>query len=280
MSFEIITINDLTDADRTRCRVFIQERNLYNKYTEEELRDWTKIDLYEAFDLDALRYEPIPSDVLKHVYKKKLVLYHPQRNRDRESAFLLVKQALTIFSNPKYRKLYDSVFLDESIPAEREYSVDEFLREFAPVFERNGSFSEQQPVPRLGDGVDAFYKFWFNFKSTRVFDDPAEVFGQNGSARRYYADKNKDAITKRKHADARRIDTLVKLAYKCDPRIKKAPSTKASWNEAELKSLQKFGVLLGKHKDKYAEIAKKLNFLYLTKRSPQEVKAKLEGLKK
>ncbi|KAI5180581.1 hypothetical protein PAEPH01_2745, partial [Pancytospora epiphaga] len=81
--------------------------------------------------------------------------------------------------------------------------------------------------------------------------------------------------------DAQRIVDLVKLAYKRDPRIKRVQkSADKPWKDTEISSLQKFNVLLGKHKDKFGEIAKKLNHLFLTKRTPQEVKLKIEDLRK
>lgn len=280
MNLSIITLDQLTEDEQKAAQAFVRNRNLFVKYTEAELRDWTKIDLYEALDLDGLRYEPIPRSVMTHVMKKKMTLYHPQNNRGKDVAFLLIKQAEKVLMNPRYRKLYDSVYFDESIPEDRAYSLEEFLSVFSEVFERNAVFSEHTPVPEITDNVDVFYKFWFNFKSVRIFDDPADVFGQNSAARRYNADKNKELIAKKKSADARRIADLVKLAYTRDPRIKRATVVHAPWKDAELKSLQKFNILLGKHKDKYNEISKKLNHLYLTKRSAQEIKNKIESLKK
>lgn len=278
----LIPIELVTDEDRARGAEYLRRRFLYNRYTEDELRDWTKIDLYEALDLDCFRYCEIPEYVLKHAIRKKATLYHPLRNQNRETAFILIKQAETLLAVPKYRKLYDSVALDESIPEDREYALDEFLETFSDAFERNAVFSEVRPVPGLADSsVDVFYKFWHNFRSTRVYDDPEDVFEQRGSTRRYNATQKKDLLQKRKQADAQRVTGLVKLAYKRDPRITRAkPAPAAEWKDAEVKSLEKFNMLLGKHKDKFAEIAKKLNHLYLSKRTPQEVKDKIEAMKK
>lgn len=278
----LLPIDLVTDEDRAKGAEYFKKRFLYNKYTEEELRDWTKVDLYAALDLDGFRYSEIPEYVLKYAIRKKATLYHPLRNGNREVAFILIKQAESLFTIPKYKKLYDSVFLDESIPEDREYTLDEFLDIFSDVFDRNGVFSETRPVPGLADSsVDVFYKFWHSFKSTRVYDDPEDVFEQRGSTRRYNATQKKDILQKRKQADALRIMNLVKLAYKRDPRIKRSPAAPAvEWKDAEIKSLEKFNMLLGKHKDKFAEIAKKLNHLYLSKRTPQEVKAKIETMKK
>ncbi|KAI5148149.1 DnaJ-like protein subfamily C member 2 [Enteropsectra breve] len=281
MKFALIPLDLINEEDKEKRRAYLHSRNLYNKYTLVELKNWEKIDLYEALDLDEFRYISIPTNVLKHVVKKKSTMYHPLNSNDLSEAFLLIKKAEEILSVPKYRKLYDSVFLDESIPDDKEYAIEEFYSSFGPVFIRNGQFSEAQPVPAIKDSPDVFYKFWSNFKTTRVYDDPADVIDQRGSSRKYYADKNKDAIQKKKCSDMHRIQDLVKLAYRRDPRIQRSkPVSTGVWNEEELKTLTKFNILFGKSKNKYADIATKLNNLYVTKRSQSEVKLKLESLKK
>lgn len=276
----LITLADITDEDRIKEKEYIKSRNLYNRYSESELSDWTKVDLYAALDLDGFRYKEIPEYLLKQAIRRKSTMYHPQRNSGRNVAFILIKNAELIFSTPKYKKLYDSVRLDESLPADREYSLDEFMEVFGPVFERNGIFSDKQPVPELCSAPDVFYRFWNNFKTTRMYEDPEDVFEQRGYNRRHNADMKKDVIQKRRNADAVRIGELVRLAYRRDPRIKRVAPTTAPWTDAESKSLMKFNMLLGKHKDKYTEIAKKLNHLYNNKRSANEIKMKIESNKK
>lgn len=278
MKKAIIPMVLVTDEDRKRGEEYARRRFLYNRYTDEELRDWTKVDLYEALDLDAFKLQQVPEYVIKYAVRMKIVQYHPARNQDRQQAFILIKTAEKIFTNPRYKKLYDSISLDENLPEDREYSLAEFIDVFSPVFERNGAFSEVQPVPGLADDVGVFYKFWHSFKTVRVYDDPYDVFEQRGYARRANAEKNKEIVQKRRQADCLRIMELVKLAYRRDPRIVRAPrAATAEWKENELKSLARFNMLLGKSKDKYSEIAKKLNHLFLTKRTPQEIKAKIES---
>lgn len=66
----------------------------------------------------------------------------------------------------KKRKYDSTMEFDDSIPAAREYTEEEFFYEFGPVFERNAGFSEEKPVPNLGDmktplnKVLKFYQFW------------------------------------------------------------------------------------------------------------------------
>lgn len=280
MKNTLIKLTDLTENDIKIKENFLKKRFLYNKYTIEELKDWTKVDLYEALDLDGMRYDDISLDVLNYVTKQKFFMYHPCRNGGKNEAFHLISTAKKLFSVPKYKKLYDSVTLDESIPEDKEYNLQEFLEAFTPCFERNAIFSEIKPVPKLSENLENFYKFWFNFKSNRIYEDPEDVFEQSGSTRKYHAENKKDIIAKRKEKDAKRIHSLVRLAYIRDPRIKRISISTKPWTENETKSLVKFNMLLGKHKDKYNELAKKLNKMFLSNRSVSEIKTKLETLKK
>ncbi|ELA41532.1 uncharacterized protein VICG_01396 [Vittaforma corneae ATCC 50505] len=280
MFTKIIPTSLLTKSDLEKAKEFHRRRNLYNKYTLEQLEDWTKIDLYEALDLDCYRDKDIPETILQYAVKKKSATYHPTNNKGRQAAFFIVKRAEVILSSPKYRKVYDSCFLDESIPEDREYNHDEFFDIFSRVFDRNAMFSEAKPAPGLKDDPEVFYKFWLNFKTTRVYDDPTDVFDVSGSMRRHNADKNRDIMQQKKLRDLQRIQELVKLAIKRDPRIKKKSNGTSPWDDSQLKSLRRFDNLFGKTSNKFDVIAKKLNELFLTKRSPQEIKSKLDELKR
>lgn len=276
MQLAIIPVSFLTEADLKKRSEYLKKRNLYNKYTLEELDNWIKIDLYEALDLDFYREREIPIDALEYSVKRKSVLYHPTNNRGKQQAFLIIRKAETILTNQKYRKVYDSSFLDESLPEDKEYNTEEFFEVFGDVFKRNALFSESRPMPPLRGDPDVFYKFWLNFKTTRVYDDPADVFDVDGGTRRYNADKNKEAMQERKIKDLQRIQELVKLSIKRDSRIKKKSLETSPWNNNELQSLARFDKLFGKVPNKFDTIAKKLNDLFLTKRSAAEVKSKLE----
>ena len=54
-------------------------------------------------------------------------------------------------------------------------SVRRCAQVFGPAFRRNARWSVAQPVPEVGEGdaawaqVDAFYDFWFAFRSWREF---------------------------------------------------------------------------------------------------------------
>lgn len=280
MNINLLKLSDLTKEELQMRDVYLKKRLLYNKYSNIDLDDWTKIDLYEALDLDGLRYETITPDILAKAIKLKTIRYHPMKGKQNSQSFELIMKAKKIFSSPLYKKLYDSIMLVETIPEDREYELEEFYRVFSIVFKRNGVFSEIQPVPKITGNIEAFYKFWFNFKSTRMYENPDDVFQRPSSHRKYYADKNKDLIAKKKENDAKRIYELVKIAYKRDPRIKRAPTTNKPWSDNETKALVKFNMLMGKHKDKYNELSKRLNNMFLIKRTDVEIKQKLDSLKK
>lgn len=280
MSSPLILVANLSKQDIENRRKYIDSRNLFVKYSIEQLEEWMKIDLYEALDLDFYRDKEIPADILEYTYKKKSAQYHPTKNNGLKHAFLIIKKAYTIFTNPKLRKVYDSCFLDESLPDDKNYELEEFLNIFSEVFERNAIFSEVKPVPKIRDNVEIFYKFWQSFKTIRVYDDPEDVFDVNGSSRRYAAEKNKEIMQEKKLKDLHRIQELVKLAIKCDPRIPKKNIETSNWDDVQLKSLTRFDTLFGKSANKFELIAKKLNDLYLTKRTPSEIKLKLEEAKK
>jgi len=280
MSSVLIPIDLLSDDDKERCRKFYRRRNLFNKYTLEQLENFLKIDLYEALDLDGYRQTEIPKETLDFCVRKKSTMYHPTKNGGKQQAFLIIRKAQEILSNPRFRRVYDSCFLDESIPEDREYSIEEFFRVFGDVFERNGLFSEVQPIPSIRDSPEAFYRFWQGFKTTRVYDDPDDVFDVSGSSRRYAAEKNKDAMQEKKLKDLKRVQNLVKLSIKCDPRIPKKAVESSNWTEAQLKTLTRLDSLTAKSSNRFELIAKKMNDLYLTKRPPNEIKIKLESIKK
>lgn len=79
-----------------------------------------------------------------------------------------IQEAYETLIDPEKKRRYDSTLeFDESIPAAKEYTEEEFFSEFNVVFTRNAGFSEVKPVPQLGDmktplnKVLRFYEFWY-----------------------------------------------------------------------------------------------------------------------
>lgn len=275
----LVPLSELTLEDTARRAEYNAARSLWARYTDAQLEDWLTVDLYAALDLDSFRFREVPRAVLRHAVKRKSIEYHPTRNGGRTAAFVLVQRAGEILGNARYKAVYDSHIFDETVPADREYALNEFLAVFGPVFAANGVYSEQQPVPPLAGSVDVFYKFWNAFRTTRVYDDPADIIDQSGAGRRYNVEQNRERTAKRRLADLQRIRALVTLAYQRDPRIHRATRASAPWTAAELASLKKFALIFARSKNIYADIANKLTAIYATRRTPEDVRRQLQLLK-
>jgi len=98
------------------------------------------------------------------------------------------------------------------------------------VFEAEGRFSRNQPVPKLGNAksskedVEQFYNFWYNFDSWRSFeyqDEDVPDDNENRDQKRHVERKNQNARKKKKTEDTARLRKLVDDALALDERIKK-----------------------------------------------------------
>ena len=107
---------------------------------------------------------------------------------------------------------------------------DSFFWVYAPVFKRNGRFSEQK-CPSIGDmdtplrEVEAFYEWWFyQFKSWRDFAslhefDPEEA--ESRDEKRWMERENRLKTKSAKKEEASRVRKFVQDAEKLDPRLRK-----------------------------------------------------------
>ena len=81
-------------------------------------------------------------------------------------------------TNPERRRQFDSIDwnIEDEIPDLRSIPADKFCSVIAPIFAREGRFSNVQPVAAFGDNeapkkdVEGFYDFWYNFDSWRSFE--------------------------------------------------------------------------------------------------------------
>ena len=152
-----------------------------------------------------------------------------QKNREINKKWLKLKEAYETLSDPEKRKKYDStIVFDDSIPDDINYSEKSFFSTFGPVFLKNGIWSKKKPVPKLGDmqsplqKVKLFYKFWHNFQSWRDFSVEGEYDLEEATCRfekRQMLKENKKMKASMKKEEKIRIDTLINIAYKRDPRI-------------------------------------------------------------
>ena len=152
-----------------------------------------------------------------------------QKNREINKKWLKLKEAYDTLIDPEKRKKYDStIVFDDSIPEDKEYTEKDFFTTFGPVFLNNGIWSKKKPVPKLGDmqsplqKVKLFYKFWHNFQSWRDFSVEGEYDLEEATSRfekRQMLKENKKMKASMRKEEKIRIDTLINIAYKRDPRI-------------------------------------------------------------
>eukprot|EP01097_Dermamoeba_algensis_P008999 TRINITY_DN61_c0_g1_i1.p1 TRINITY_DN61_c0_g1~~TRINITY_DN61_c0_g1_i1.p1 ORF type:complete len:525 (+),score=197.58 TRINITY_DN61_c0_g1_i1:357-1931(+) len=169
---------------------------------------------------------------IKAAYRKLTLQHHPdkQENPDDDTLFKKIKAAYEKLSDQKKRREYDTQDpFDDTIPSENQAnSAKNFYQLFGPVFVRNSKWSLIQPAPLLGDEktpwekVEAFYDFWFSFKSWRDFPqddeyDPADASSRD--ERRWMERQNERIRAKSRKEEHARITRLIDLAYRKDPRV-------------------------------------------------------------
>lgn len=194
-------------------------------------------DLYGLLGLQHERWTAT-ADQIKAAYRKSALLHHPDKQgvalTDDEEAkkaiedkFKRVQEAYETLSDPAKRREYDSTDdFDDSLPTE--CAAADFYKVFGAAFRRNARWSTNQPVPDVGDDetpldkVDAFYNFWYAFKSWREFPHPEEEDIEQAESRdhrRWIERYNNKLREKGKKEEFRRIRDFVESAYRQDPRI-------------------------------------------------------------
>lgn len=178
---------------------------------------------------------------IKAAYRRTALEHHPDKHtaaadgdskqiQAAEERFKAIQEAYETLSDPSKRKEFDSLDpFDDSLPGEDEASdAASFYRHFGAAFKRNSKWSVHRPVPDLGDdklddaSVDAFYDFWFGFKSWREFPHPDEEDVEAAESReekRWIERYNAKLREKAKKEEVRRLKEFVSLAHKYDPRM-------------------------------------------------------------
>ena len=272
-----------------------------------------KENFYQILGIDDLFLNAKPEDIRK-AYKKLVLLYHPDKNKDnisleglsqkeeevKEDApgeekltdeqkkqkeinqkWLKIKEAYETLLDPEKRKKYDSTIeFDDSIPEDnKEYDEKSFFITFGPVFLKNSIWSKKKPVPKIGDmstpmdKVKRFYRFWYNFQSWRDFSVEGEYNLEEAGSRyekRQMLKENKKMKSNLLKEEKGRLDRLVQLAYKHDPRIKAEEE-----KERKIKEEEKKERLMQKQKEKEEEEKRKKMLL---KQHEEEQKKQQEML--
>jgi len=134
--------------------------------------------------------------------------------------------------DPVKRAQFDSIDEHANVepPSKKEIQKKGFYKLWSLVFESEGRFSRNQPVPAFGaedstkEHVDEFYNFWYNFDSWRSFeylDEDVPDDNENRDQKRHMERKNNNARKKRKTEDTQRLRKLVDDCLAADERIKR-----------------------------------------------------------
>lgn len=198
---------------------------------------------------------------IKKAHRRKVLKHHPDKKAAAGKAqddqfFKCIQKATEVLLDPVKRRQFDSV--DEAAevepPSKKETQKGNFYKLWGKVFDAEARFSNNTPVPRLGDEnstkeeVEHFYNFWYNFDSWRSFeylDEDVPDDGESRDQKRHVEKKNQNARRKKKTEDTARLRKLVDDALSLDERIKKfqqeeraRKNKRRNEKEAELKRQQ------------------------------------------
>lgn len=199
-----------------------------------------KVDLYALLGLQNERWMASDADI-RMAYRKAALEHHPDKKRaqsagdlnklqENEERFKAIQEAYETLSDAAKRREFDSLDpFDDSLPTELQASSEEeFFKHFGAAFKRNSKWSMNKPVPNLGTmdsadtEVDAFYSFWFSFKSWREFPHPDEEdadMAEDRYERRWIERHNAKLREKGRKEEVIRINQFVDLANRLDPRL-------------------------------------------------------------
>ncbi|KAH7615639.1 hypothetical protein Ndes2526B_g09614 [Nannochloris sp. 'desiccata'] len=199
-----------------------------------------KLDVYALLGLQHERWMATDAQI-KAAYRRAALEHHPDKQhalagddeklkQASEDRFKAIQEAYETLCDLQKRREFDSVdTFDDSLPNEVDAtSPEDFFKFFGAAFKRNSRWSINQPAPELGDidtdmdHVDAFYDFWFSFKSWREIPHPDEEDVESAESReerRWIERYNSKLREKGKKDDFKRIRNFVELANKLDPRI-------------------------------------------------------------
>ncbi|KAI0153053.1 DnaJ domain-containing protein [Xylariaceae sp. FL1272] len=203
---------------------------------QREAKDWKSQDHYQVLGLSKYRYKAT-EDQIKRAHRKKVLKHHPdkkaaQGNTEDDNFFKCIQKATEVLLDPIKRRQFDSVDekADVDPPSKKEAAKGNYLKLWGRVFKAEARFSNQQPVPLLGDDkstkeeVDTFYNFWYNFDSWRTFeylDEDVPDDNENRDQKRHTERKNANARKKRKVEDNARLRKMLDDCSAGDERIKR-----------------------------------------------------------
>jgi DnaJ family protein C protein 2 len=206
-----------------------------------------RMDLYKLLGLEGVRFLATEREV-KLAYHKTALEHHPDKVAEgaarvaAEAHFKNVQKAYETLMDPSKRREFDSTDdFDDTLPAE--CAPEDFYTVFGAAFRRNARWSSADGVvPDLGDAdtpwadVDAFYDFWYAFKSWREFphEDEEDLDGvESREEKRWLERHNARLRVAGKKEEARRIRSFVESAYERDPRVAEHKARKKAERHAK-----------------------------------------------
>jgi len=215
-------------------------------------------DPYGLLELEDRRFRA-SADEIRKAYRRLVLTMHPDKKaaadaspkklekkkddedgedeeggeEEEDEEFKLLSISWDLLGNTETRRQYDSIDnFNDFLPGSFKPKMDDpgaFYRVFGPPFLRQAKFSNQTPVPALGDAetpmeqVNKFYKAWFSFSSWRDFGllcehDVKEA--EDREERRWMQRQNKNYAARIKKDEVARVQAFVQLAYDHDPRVK------------------------------------------------------------
>ncbi|KAF2644968.1 DnaJ-domain-containing protein [Massarina eburnea CBS 473.64] len=203
---------------------------------QREAKDWKGQDHYAVLGITKYRWRAT-EDQIKRAHRKKVLKHHPDKKAaaggtEDDQFFKCIQKATEVLSDPVKRRQFDSV--DEAAevepPSKKDSQKGNFYKLWGKVFESEGRFSNNRPVPKLGnekstkEEVETFYNFWYNFDSWRTFeylDEDVPDDNENRDQKRHVERKNQNSRRKKKTEDTVRLRKLVDDCLALDERIKK-----------------------------------------------------------
>lgn len=206
-----------------------QSRAQFTNYSQSQ-------DHYAVLGISRLRYRAT-EDQIKRAHRKKVLKHHPDKKAaaggtEDDQFFKCIQKATEVLLDPVRRRQFDSVDEGAEVepPTKKETQKGNFFKMWGKVFDAEARFSNEHPVPKLGNDkstkaeVEHFYNFWYNFDSWRTFeylDEDVPDDNENRDQKRHVERKNQAARRKKKTEDTARLRKLVDDALSLDERIKK-----------------------------------------------------------
>jgi len=229
-----------------------------------------RVDLYALLGLQHERWMASEA-AIKAAYRRAALEHHPDKAvaaaaREAEEAgdggaafdsdaaklkaedkFKAIQDAWNTLSEPAKRREFDSTdAFDDTLPTDCDPA--DFFAVFGPAFRRNARWSASpggvDAVPQLGTleddwpAVEAFYDFWYAFKSWREFphEDEEDVECADSREEKRWLERHNARLREGgKKEEKKRLRDFVESAYELDPRVAARKAAAKAEREARVR---------------------------------------------